>query len=144
MIKNIRHTGIVVHDLAKMSAFYRQLGFVDESRAVEEGVFIEQVVNISDVRLEWIKMRSADGYLLQLIKYHSHPHALRLERAKANDLGCSHVAYTVDDIDNACEIIRVAGGSVENLPAIAPDGKVKVAYCHEPEGVLIEIVEVIN
>ena len=144
MIKNIRHTGIVVHDLAKMSAFYRQLGFVDESRAVEEGVFIEQVVNISDVRLEWIKMRSADGYLLQLIKYHSHPHALRLERAKANDLGCSHVAYTVDDIDNACEIIRTAGGSVENLPAIAPDGKVKVAYCYDPEGVLMEIVEVIN
>jgi len=55
MIKNIRHTGIVVHDLAKISAFHRQLGFVDESRAVEEGAFIEQVVNIPDVRLEWIK-----------------------------------------------------------------------------------------
>jgi len=144
MIKNIRHTGIVVHDLAKMSAFYRQLGFVDESRAVEEGAFIEQVVNISDVRLEWIKMRSPDGYLLELIQYYSHPQELTIEQLKSNDLGCSHVAYTVDDIDNVCEIIRAAGGSVKNPPAIAPDGNVKVAYCHDPEGVLMEIVEVIN
>ena len=36
MIKNIRPTGIVIYDLAKMLAFYHQLGFVDESRAVEK------------------------------------------------------------------------------------------------------------
>jgi hypothetical protein len=40
MIKNIRPTGIVIYDLAKKLAFYRQLDFVDESRAVEEGSLI--------------------------------------------------------------------------------------------------------
>jgi hypothetical protein len=36
MIKNIHPTGIVIYDLAEMLAFYRQLDFVDKSRAVEE------------------------------------------------------------------------------------------------------------
>ena len=144
MIKNVRHTGIVVHDLEKMSAFYRQLGFVDESRAIEEGAFVEQVVNIPNVKLEWLKMKSPDGYLLELLQYHTHPQQPSIENSKSNDLGCSHLSYTVDDIESACEKIRIAGGSVENLPATAPNGKVKVAYCHDPEGVLIEIVEVIE
>jgi len=141
MIKNIRHTGIVVHNLEKMAEFYQALGFTEESRAVEEGRFIEQVVNILDVKLEWVKMRSPDGYLLELLQYHSHPQQLNKEKAKSNELGCSHLAFTVDDIKNSCEEIEKLGGSVVNSEALSPDGKVKVAYCHDPEGVLLEIVE---
>jgi catechol 2,3-dioxygenase-like lactoylglutathione lyase family enzyme len=141
MIKNIRHTGIVVHDIRKMSAFYQLLGFIVEDSAVESGAFIEQVVNISDVKVEWIKMRSPDGYLLELLQYHTHPKKLIVDRLTSNDLGCSHLAFTVDSIDEACEKIKKAGGFSGNSPAIAPNGKVKVAYCQDPEGVLLEIVE---
>jgi catechol 2,3-dioxygenase-like lactoylglutathione lyase family enzyme len=141
MIKNVRHTGIVVHDLEKMAEFYRLLGFVDENRAVEEGPFIEQVVDLVGVKVEWIKMRSPDGCLLELLQYHTHPQKVGTEMAKANDLGCSHLAFTVDVIERTCEEIVRAGGSVGNPPATTPNGRVKVAYCHDPEGVLIEIVE---
>ena len=65
MIINIRHTGIVVNDLEKMANFYRHLGFKDESRLVEKGSFIEQVVNIPLVKIEWIKLRSPDGFLIE-------------------------------------------------------------------------------
>tara|TARA_B100000795_G_C22795625_1_gene439215 strand:- start:1123 stop:1557 length:435 start_codon:yes stop_codon:yes gene_type:complete len=144
MIINIRHTGIVVNDLEKMANFYRKLGFKDESRLVEKGSFIEQVVNIPLVKIEWIKLRSPDGFLIELIQYLSHPKELSKEKSKSNDLGCSHVAYTVSDSEKVCALISSAGGSVENPPAISPNGKVKVAYCHDPEGVLMEIVELIN
>lgn len=143
MIKNVRHTGIVVRDLEKMAEFYCQLGFVEESRAVEEGEFIDQVVNIHGVNLEWIKMRSPDGYFLELLQYHSHPQELNADKAKSNDFGCSHLAYTVENIVAACKKISTSGGNVVNPPSTSPDGKVKVAYCHDPEGVLMEIVEVI-
>ena len=73
MIRNVRHTGIVTHNLHQMSAFYRALGFVDESHATETGAFIDQVVHLDDVKVEWIKLRSPDGYLLELLQYHSHP-----------------------------------------------------------------------
>ena len=144
MIKNIRHTGIVVSDLEKMATFYRKLGFKEESREVEKGEFIEQVVNISEVKIEWIKLRSPDGFQVELLQYLSHPKELSKNKSKSNDLGCSHIAYTVDDAETACKKIALAGGSVINLPAIAPNGKVKVAYCHDPEGVLMEIVELIT
>ena len=92
MIINIRHTGIVVNDLDLMSKFYLSLGFVENNRAVEVGNFIDQVVNIPNVKIEWIKLKSPDGSLLELLKYHSHPVELNLDNLKTNDLGCSHLA----------------------------------------------------
>jgi len=141
MILGVRHTGIVTSNLEKMATFYRSLGFVDENRAVETGAFIEQVVQLVDVEVEWIKMRSPDGFLLELLQYHSHPQQHSGALAKSNDLGCSHMAFTVDDISAVCRHITESGGKVKREPAVSPDGNVRVAYCHDPEGVLIEIVE---
>jgi len=141
MIKNVRHTGIVVNDLQKQIVFYSTLGFVEVSRDVEEGTFIEQVTGISGVKLEWIKMKSPDGFILELLQYLTYSLKFNNENASSNQLGCSHIAFTVSEIEVACEYIRQSGGSIVNKPALAPNGNVKVAYCHDPEGVLMEIVE---
>lgn len=141
MIENVRHTGIVVRDLVKMAKFYHLLGFVEDSCAVEEGSFVEQVTGLKGVKLEWVKMRSPDGYLLELLQYHSHPMKIDMTKAKSNQLGCSHIAFTAKDIERTCLNIVKAGGSIVNQPAKSPNGKVKVAYCHDPEGILMEIVE---
>jgi len=142
MIKSVRHTGIVVEDLEKMSDFYIALGFTNFSKAVEEGEFIDKVTGLIKTKLEWIKLKSPDGYLLELLKYHSHPDSNYIAtNANAYDMGCSHLAYTVDNIEIARQKIIDAGGSVGDSPALSSNGKFKVAYCHDPEGVIIEIVE---
>jgi len=141
MIVNVRHTGIVVRDIDRMAEFYRSLGFVDDNRAIEEGEFIDQVTGLKNTKLEWIKMKSPDGYLLELLQYHSHPIDEKVINANSNKLGCSHLAYTVKSLADTCRLIKQSGGSVVNEPAISPNSMVKVAYCHDPEGVLIEIVE---
>jgi len=141
MIRGVRHAGIVTNNLEKMAEFYRSLGFIDENRAIETGLFIDQVVQLDNVEVEWIKLRSPDGFLLELLQYHSHPQQYYGAQAKSNDLGCSHMAFTVDDISSVCQHIKKSGGTVNREPAISPDVNVKVAYCHDPEGVLIEIVE---
>jgi len=143
MILNVRHTGIVVRDLEIMAKFYRELGFIDDNRDTETGIFIDQVTGLKKVKLEWIKMKSPDGFLLELLQYHSHPIKKDISDADSNQLGCSHIAFTVKDITNTCIHIKQAGGSVVNQPAISSNGKVKVAYCHDPEGVLLELVEVL-
>ncbi|GAA0366723.1 hypothetical protein GCM10009092_33840 [Bowmanella denitrificans] len=141
MIIDVRHTGIVVSDLPRAVAFYSALGFVEFSRDVETGAFIEQVTGIDGVRLEWVKLKAQDGYLLELLQYHSHPDTPSTRTAPSNQLGCSHLAYSVADIVLACQKIIEAGGSCVNPPAISPNGKAKVAYCHDPEGVLMEVVQ---
>jgi catechol 2,3-dioxygenase-like lactoylglutathione lyase family enzyme len=30
-----------------------------------------------------------------------------------------------------------------NPPQVAPDGQARVAYCHDPDGILMELVEVL-
>jgi catechol 2,3-dioxygenase-like lactoylglutathione lyase family enzyme len=143
MIISVRHTGIVVRDIKESVKFYEALGFVVFSKDLEEGKFIDQVTGLQGVKLEWFKLKSPDGYLLELLKYHSHSDFEGTYLQKSNKLGCSHIAFGVDDIKKTCEIIKKMGGSVVNTPAITNNKKVKVAYCHDLEGVLMELVEVI-
>ena len=143
MIRSVRHTGIVVRDLEKSTEFYCALGFVKDNQAIEEGNFIDTVVGLQNTKLEWVKLKAPDGYLLELLQYHSHPESTEITQQKSNKLGCSHMAFSVDNIDRICEKIKQLGGCIVNPPALTNDKKIKVAYCHDLEGVLMEIVEVL-
>ena len=143
MISAIRHSGIVVRDLDKAANFYRNLGFVDFASDVEEGHFITQVTGLQNVKLEWIKLKAPDGNLLELLKYHSHYEDKEITKQEAFKLGSSHIAFTVRNIEEMCSLIKNLGGSIVNPPALSSDNKVKVSYCHDVEGVLMEIVEVL-
>ena len=143
MIRSVRHTGIVVRDLEKSTEFYCALGFVKDNKAIEEGNFIDTVVGLQNTKLEWVKLKAPDGYLLELLQYHSHPESTEITQQKSNKLGCSHMAFSVDNIDRICKKIEQLCGFVINPPALTNDKKIKVAYCHDLEGVLMEIVEVL-
>ena len=143
MIKAVRHSGIIVRDLEKSAKFYLALGFNEDNRAIEEGNFIDTVVGLKHTKLEWVKLKAPDGYLLELLQYHSHPEQKKIANQKSNRLGHSHLAFSVSNIDTICEKIEEIDGSIVNPPALANNKKVKVAYCHDNEGNLIEIVEIL-
>lgn len=141
MIRNTRHTGLVVRDLERSLAFYQALGLQFWMREMETGSFIETVVGIPGVQLEWAKLRAPDGSTVELLQYRSHPEYRPVETAPSNRLGCSHIAFTVYDLEATCALVVLLGGSTVNQPAEAPGGKVRVAYCHDPDGILMELVE---
>ena len=143
MIEGIRHTGIVVRNLDKMKNFYESLGFEEVSRNTETGDFIEKVTGINKVRVPWVKLRDINGHLIELLFYENNSKSKKVVNSDSNNLGISHIAFTVKDIKNTIEKIISLGGNVINPPAISEDGKVKVSYCHDIEGVLMEIVEVL-
>ena len=141
MIRNTRHTGLVVRDLERALTFYQALGLKIWRREEESGPFIDTVVGIPGCRLEWAKLQAPDGSLVELLQYHSQPNDQPLQKAPSNRPGCSHIAFTVDDLAEACQLVDRLGGAVVNPPAIAPNGKVRVAYCHDLDGILMELVE---
>ena len=142
MILNIRHTGIVVRDLESSLDFYRDLlGLSVWKREKEEGAFIENVVNIPGVCLEWVKLKAPGGSLVELLQYHSHPDSQPLEDQASNRLGCSHIALTVDNLDLIYQQLCEHGSHCKSSPQISPDGKVKMLYCHDPDGTILELVE---
>ena len=144
MIKNIRHTGIVVNDLKRCRQFYEKLGFKLFKQEDESGEFIEKVTGIKNVRISWVKMKTDNGDLIELIKYVSHPDQTERVRSVPNKSGCSHFTITTDNINETCQTIINNGGSVINQPALNDAGLVKVAYCYDVEGVIIEVVEEIK
>ena len=53
----------------------------------------------------------------------------------------SHIAFNVNNIESFCKNIVKLGGSIINEPAITNNKQFKVAYCHDIEGNLLEVVE---
>jgi catechol 2,3-dioxygenase-like lactoylglutathione lyase family enzyme len=141
MIKFIRHTGIVLRNLDKGVIFYESLGFKTWKREIEKGKFISTVVGIEKVEIETAKLKAPCGALLELLEYQTHPKQKEISPQASNQLGCSHIAMTVGSIDKTLEFVHSCGGSLVNPPATSTDGTVRVAYCHDPEGNLLELVE---
>lgn len=141
MIRNIRHTGVVVRDIDKAVRFYEGLGFFTWKREIENGSYIDNIVGLKNAKIEIAKLKSPCGGLLELLQYHSHPVENKIKKQLSNKLGCSHIAFTVKNIDDVIEYIQDNGGSIVNLPETPSGDKVRVAYCHDTEGVLIEVVE---
>ena len=143
MVLNTRHTGFVVSDLEKFIKFYEGFGLRLKARMIEEGDYIDNLVGLKNVKLEWAKLSLPDGSLIELLKYHTHNDSLKSDREVqlSNRVGCSHIALTVKNIDDAIQYICIAGGSIKNKYQISPDGNVKVAYCYDIEGNILEIVQ---
>ena len=144
MILNNRHTGLVVRDIEQSIRFYQSMGLRVWRRELETCSFIDSVVGIHGVKIEWAKMKCPCGSILELLQYHSHPDVHPVVNAASNRRGCSHVAFTVDDIVQTCKEVVRLGGSIVNQPVVASNGLVKVVYCHDPDGILLELVEEIG
>lgn len=142
MIMGTRHTGIVVENLEVAQNFYLGLGFSVHSEDVEKGRFIEQVTGLDKVKLKWVKMRLADGSLLELLQYQQPAQKQKQTKQLSNKIGVSHVAFTVENIDRICEQVVQLGGGLVNEPALSENHLFKVAYCHDVEGNLFEVVEI--
>ena len=68
MIKNIRHSGIVVRDIIESYNFYVDLGFLIESDEIEKGKFLDTILGIDDCKIRVIKM-SCDNQMIELLDY---------------------------------------------------------------------------
>ena len=141
MVINTRHTGFVVNDLERFINFYLGLGLKLISRKIESGEYIDKLVGLQGTKLEWAKLSLPDNSVIEILKYHSHGELLNGTNQLANRLGCSHLALTVQKIENVINYFIENGGSTLEDFQISPDNKDKVAYCHDFEGNIIEIVE---
>ncbi len=142
MMMGTRHTGIVVENLEIAQRFYLGLGFSVQSEDVEEGPFIDQVTGLDKVKLKWVKMKLPDGSLLELLQYQQPTRGQKKTKQLSNEMGVSHVAFTVKNMDRICEQIVRLGGGLVNEPALTENSRFKVAYCYDVEGNLFEIVEI--
>ena len=138
---NIRHTGIVVSDLEKSKNFYcNLLGFKVKKEMDEHGEFIDNFSDLTDVLVTTCKTTLENGDMVELLYYKSHPETPDMQR-KITQIGCSHIALTVKNLDEVYDRLLSSGVEFNSPPQYSPDGKAKATFCKDPDGSLVELVE---
>ncbi len=140
MIK-LRHIGIVVRNLEKSINFYEDLfDLVVVNEMIENGKYVEDLVAIKNASIKWAKLKAKDGTIIELLEYQN-TEVQDKDNYAADRLGCSHIAISVENIENIYEKLQTYDCICNSKPLFSPDGKVKVMYCHDIDGTILEIVE---
>ena len=144
-MKTVRHFGIVVSDMERSLRFYRDLLGLKIVRVMDEsGEYIDNVLSLQNVRVTTVKMSADSGAtLVELLEFKSHPRQSRGDHEVCS-VGPSHVAFTVDDLDAVYHRLSRAGIRFNAPPQLSPDGYAKVTFCQDPDGTLVELVEVLD
>jgi catechol 2,3-dioxygenase-like lactoylglutathione lyase family enzyme len=144
MIKAIRHIGLVVANLEKAQSFWCEtMGFVVERRMEEAGPHIDAMMGLDGVKVTTIKLAAPDGNLIELLHFSSHPDE-ETWLGKPFSTGLTHIALTVENMDETYDRLLQAGVAFPAEPQMSPDGTARVIYATGPEGLLLELVEVVN
>jgi catechol 2,3-dioxygenase-like lactoylglutathione lyase family enzyme len=150
MLSSIDHVNLVVADLPRMLAFYRDvLGFTVTKQVTISGDWIGTTVGLSNVSAEVVYLDLPAGPRVELIRYLT-PDAIHVPGFdQPNGLGLRHLAFKVDDIDAAAAKLRAAGVELFSDVQTVPDSQVKYAggarkrlvYFRDPERNLLELCE---
>jgi methylmalonyl-CoA/ethylmalonyl-CoA epimerase len=129
MLQQIDHIGIAVKNLDETVAFYRQvMGLEVSSSEVFNGMKVA-FLRIGNSELELLEDLTPDGAIARHV-------------AKRGE-GMQHVAYRVDDIDQALRDMRTKGIELIDERPRPGARNARVAFLHpkSTKGVLIEFVE---
>jgi catechol 2,3-dioxygenase-like lactoylglutathione lyase family enzyme len=133
--------GIVVNDLDKTRDFWiNTLDFKLHVEALEESPFIDELLAIKDPALTTVKLIDSKGFILELLKFENY----EVENSWSGDLkttGLTHIALTVDNLDELTEKMSNLGYEAISEVKISPNKKVKVVFVRGPEGIMLELVE---
>ncbi len=139
---NLRHVGITVSSLERSLDFYQNaFGFEVTKMMEESGECLDNFSSIKNILVTTVKMKDSVGNMIELLCYKSHPRSENFNRM-VTEVGCSHIALTVNDLDKLYTKLIEEYDTKFNYPVqVSPDGKVKVAFCKDPDGTLLELVE---
>ena len=135
------HIGICVSDLDRSVAFYRDLlGFEELQHAEMSGPPLDQLNQLEGVSVRTVFLER-DGSRIELMSFDAPgwvgPQAVR----PMNQLGITHLAFRVDDLDAVCERLQAASGEVLEPTRLDMPGPTRVVMATDPDGTRIELLE---
>ena len=140
LIKNVRHTGIVVQNLRKtLNFFTKELGFKVIKKQLETGQFIEKILKLKKVKVTTVKLATNDGSLIELLKFHNY--SKNEIKKRIFSLGITHVSFTVSNIQKLIKVLKKNKIEILSNPATSPNKKVKVVFCKFSDSIFFEFVE---
>jgi catechol 2,3-dioxygenase-like lactoylglutathione lyase family enzyme len=143
-INAIGHVGICVADRDRSLRFYRDgLGFEVVHSTFIEGPTMSRLTGLDDVKMTMTILRR-DGISIELLHAESPEPVPPAAPAPLNQLGLTHLALWVADVDAAAQGIVDHGGSIvesQRAEFDRPEFQARFQMCADPDGVRIELVE---
>ena len=138
----LRHSGIVVKDADRSVVFYRDyLGFEVIDDRFEGGKYLETILGLPGACARTVKLRGAGTSIIELLEFQGSEEDKSTKPVGLLGLGPTHIALTVDDIDTLYLSLLKQGTCFVSAPIMSPDGKVKLAFCRDPDGAFLELVQ---
>ena len=109
----------------------------------ESGPHIDAMMGLVDVKVTTAKIKCPDGMILELLYFKSHPDKPSWLGTPFST-GLTHIAFTVENLQETYEKLSKLGVTFPASPQTSPDGTVEVIYAKGPEGILLELVEVLS
>lgn len=135
------HTALCVDDFDAARAFFTDLigmqveGEMDQRGEPGLGV----VVGLPGARIRWA-MLELQGYRIELFKYYN-PADGRRAGLRQCDRGLTHIAFQVNNADEAYTRLRAAGIETYSAPQDLRGGRSRPFYAVGPEGIAVEFIE---
>ena len=145
-MKGLHHVGITVKDLDASIRFYHDvlgLEFANEPSPWFEGEDLSRGVGVPGAGLRQVSLLVGDT-TLELLEYRSPPSGTDGPLA-SNDLGASHVAFAVDDIEATKAELEAKGIAFFSPVNVVDEGVLagwRWVYFSDPDGYPLELVEV--
>ena len=144
------HINLVVTDLDRMTAFYRDvLGLRVTKQVTITGEWVARTVGLSGVHADVVYLDFDSGPRIELIRYNRPAADRPVGVDQPNAPGLRHFAMKVDDIDAIVAKLKSAGVKFFSEIQRVPDSQVTYAggirkrliYFQDPEGNLLEFCE---
>jgi catechol 2,3-dioxygenase-like lactoylglutathione lyase family enzyme len=140
---SIQHVGVPVSDMQRSLRFYREmLGLTPDFVADGSGAELSQAVGVPDTDLSFAFLKIG-GSTLELLEYRN-PRGRAYDRRNC-DVGAIHIAFEVEDIQEAYDTLRAKGVDFKSPPLNIGEGPLagcSFAYFEDPDGIQLEIFEV--
>lgn len=141
-IQCIAHIGICVSDLERSRRFYRDgLGFKEVAKLRTSSGPTNQLLQMKDADLQAIFLER-DGLRIELLNYLA-PGCTAGERPRPmNQLGLTHMAIRVDDMDATIAALARAGATpIQGTLIDNPEFQARAAMVVDPDGTRLELIQ---
>ncbi len=134
------HTAVCVTDFDHALDFYTGfLGFELEGEMDQRSEpALGEVVGLPGAVIRWAMLKKG-SYRVELFKYYS-PEGDAVARRQC-DLGFSHMAFEVADVDKVYAQTVARGYKTVSSPRSLRGGRTRVFYLCEPEGAITEFIQ---
>lgn len=148
MLKGVHHVGLSTNNIKRLTNFYCEvLGFepmmeMDWQAGTELGTQVDRIIGLKNT-VSKVAMVSKGSLIIELFEYSVPTPKPKAPDWKVCDHGYSHICLEVEDIDAEYERLRKAGMTFHLPPSTDPYNGMKAIYGRDPEGNVIELLEII-